>query len=201
MSLYGKIPPNLIPAILEKNGEGWGATRIAAWLLETHKIQVSDNAVSKRLQKERKERQLMSSVIIHDKLSKVLTADLDKVAGVIDRALEDELRSRAKAWGFVAGVDKQPGATDKQIFGIKEGEVAPVQGSEQWSRLMTAAKASRSDLMSALELRLKLCGVDKDGKPQPDSAVVRDQLMNKIDTLLQRYQPKTDSSNTSDSVH
>lgn len=195
MSGSAKIPPNLIPAILAKNGEGWGSTQITAWLLTEHNIQVSDNAVRKRLQKIRQERQLMSSVIVHDKLSKVLTADLDRVAGVIERALEDELRSRAKAWGFLEGDEKHP-------FGIKPGEVAAVVGSEQWSRLMTAVKAARSDLMSALDLRLKLAGVDKDGKPQADSELVRNQLMSKIDTLLERYKPRVPiASDPTPAVH
>src|SRR5882724_8626922 len=95
-----KIPENLMPAILAKNGEGVSIVDIVAWLAKDHNIVVSENGIRKRLQKVREERKLMSSVIIHDKLSKVLGADLEKVEGVITRALEDELRSRARAWGF-----------------------------------------------------------------------------------------------------
>lgn len=187
-----KIPDNLMPVILAKNGEGWDCTRLAAWLWDEHQIQISDTAIRKRLTKIRDERKLMSSVIIHDKLSQVLGADLVKVEGIIQRALDDELRSRARAWGFKFHDKKEP-------YGLKEGEVAAVVGSETWTRLMTAVKGSRNDLMSALEFRLKLAGIDKDGKPQADTKVVRDQLMSKIDSLLEKYTPKN-SDGTADPV-
>src|SRR6266446_3613034 len=150
-----KIPENLMPVILAKHGECWDSTRLAAWLWDEHHIQVTDNAIRKRLQKVKEERKLMSSVIIHDKLSKVLGADLERVEGVITRALDDELRSRSKAWGFKYHEKDCPS-------GLKEGEVAPVVGSETWARLMNTVRGSRGDLLSALEFRLKLAGVDKD---------------------------------------
>lgn len=178
-----KIPENLMPVILAKHGEGWDCTRIAAWMWDEHHIQITDNAIRKRLTKIKEERKLMSSVIIHDKLSKVIGVDLDKVEGVITRALEDELRSRAKAWGFKFDAKHEP-------FGLKEGEVAPLLGSQQWTNLMNSVRGSRNDLLSALEFRLKLAGADKDGKPQADSEVVRKQLMSKIDNLLEKYTPK-----------
>jgi hypothetical protein len=79
------------PGILERAGLGLNAQEIAAWVFKKFKVKIGARAIQKHLANVRDDRRPIAQAFVQEKLAKTLTADLDAVEGIIDRARKDEV--------------------------------------------------------------------------------------------------------------
>lgn len=167
------LPRTLDNQLLKWTAEGHSAATIMRKLSKEHAIECSDSTIRKRIQKLKHERAEAVGASVLIKLEGKVLKDLDCLDGIIERALEDELRSRQLAWNEIKDDEG-----DNKLPHI-------VAGTEMWSRLMHVVGKSRGDLMVAIERRLDLAGAGDDNK-KPVTKEVRDRLIVKLDQLIKQ---------------
>jgi|GEM_PF-4330235 len=85
------IPPDREADILARAGAGEGTESIAAWLSGELGRKINGRRVREFLERCRAERAPIARAVIAEKLGRTLTADLDAVDGILERARKDEL--------------------------------------------------------------------------------------------------------------
>lgn len=86
-----KIPATLEGEMLTRAQRGESSAAIAAWLLESHGIDVDRRTVSRRIADRATERAEATKGTVREKLGQEVTSDLDEMRAAADRVKEYEL--------------------------------------------------------------------------------------------------------------
>lgn len=85
MSRLAKIPPNLMDALMTKQGEGLSVAKIQSWLLSDHNIKISDQQIRATMKKVAEERKEQAKAAYAKAVAESANQDIFILADKIDK--------------------------------------------------------------------------------------------------------------------
>lgn len=176
--MASKISPKLEKEVLRLAAEGQSSREIAAWLLKERGVNVSHNAVAKRLRQTRVERAEVAKAVVREKLGKSVIGDLERLEREQRRV---ERISKRLARLAVKTIDK----LEQALGGDERLDPDSLQAAVATAESMRQGALQASDRVAKLAgMKLRLSGADE--APDNEEREAAEQLGSRIDSLAAR---------------